>query len=90
MDSVSGRFHLRPGARWQDGRPVTGEEEGVGVRVVALSGFWLGRIPVGLLDRFVGYVPPVVTKWIEEMKGKGVDGQALLDEARAAIVKYTK
>lgn len=40
--------------------PVTERETGVGVRVEALSGFWLGRLPVGLLDRFVvtGWTPP--------------------------------
>jgi uncharacterized protein YndB with AHSA1/START domain len=34
--------------------------EGLGVRAVALSGFWWGRLPVGLLDRFVvtGWTPP--------------------------------
>jgi polyketide cyclase/dehydrase/lipid transport protein len=34
--------------------------EGLGTRVSALSGFWLGRLPVGLLDRFVvtGWTPP--------------------------------
>ena len=26
LDSLSWRFHLRPGARWQDGRPVTAED----------------------------------------------------------------
>jgi peptide/nickel transport system substrate-binding protein len=26
VDSVRWRFHLRPGARWQDGRPVTAED----------------------------------------------------------------
>jgi len=26
IDSVSWRFHLRPGARWQDGKPVTAED----------------------------------------------------------------
>ncbi len=36
-----------------------GNRRGLGVRVAALSGFWLGRLPVGLLDRFV------VTGWIE-------------------------
>ena len=40
--------HHRPG-----GGPVTG----IGVRADALSGFWLGRVPIGLLDRFV------VTDW---------------------------
>lgn len=41
-------------------RAVSERDTGVGVRVVALSGFWLGRIPVGLLDRFVvtGWTPP--------------------------------
>ena len=36
---------------------VGGSTTGLGVRAVALSGFWLGHIPVGLLDRFV------VTAW---------------------------
>lgn len=33
---------------------------GLGVRIAALSGFWLGRLPVGLLDNFVvtGWSPP--------------------------------
>jgi ABC-type transport system substrate-binding protein len=25
LDSLTWRFHLRPNARWQDGKPVTGE-----------------------------------------------------------------
>lgn len=35
-------------------------DQGLGVRVAALSGFWLGRLPVGLLDNFVvtGWSPP--------------------------------
>jgi hypothetical protein len=39
---------------------LSGYEEGLGVRVAALSGFWLGRLPVGLLDNFVvtGWSPP--------------------------------
>ena len=46
---------------------VTGvRDEGLGVRVAALSGFRLGAVPVGLLDRFVvtGWTPP----------GSGPDG----------------
>jgi Polyketide cyclase / dehydrase and lipid transport len=39
---------------------VAGRATGIGVRAEALSGFWLGRLPVGLLDRFVvtGWTPP--------------------------------
>ena len=36
---------------------VSDHDQGLGVRAVALSGFRLGRIPVGLLDNFV------VTGW---------------------------
>lgn len=33
---------------------------------------------------------PVIDNWVQEMQGKGIDGKALLDEARALIDKYTK
>jgi hypothetical protein len=41
-------------------RVTGGRSEGLGARVSALSGFWLGPVPVGLLDRFVvtGWTPP--------------------------------
>ncbi len=41
-------------------RTTSAQDAGLGVRVVALSGFRLGRIPVGLLDNFVvtGWTPP--------------------------------
>ncbi len=32
---------------------------------------------------------PVIDRWIAEMKAKGVDGQALVDEARALIAKHS-
>lgn len=38
-------------------RVVTEHDSGSGVRCEALSGFWLARVPVGLLDRFT------VTTW---------------------------
>lgn len=41
-------------------RVTNGRSAGLGARVSALSGFWLGPVPVGLLDRFVvtGWTPP--------------------------------
>lgn len=33
---------------------------------------------------------PVIDEWVAEMTGKGMDGQALLDEARALTAGYTK
>jgi Polyketide cyclase / dehydrase and lipid transport len=38
-------------------RVMTARDAGVGVRAEALSGVWLGRLPLGLLDRFI------VTRW---------------------------
>ena len=50
-------------ARWiplTDVRVVSDHAAGLGVRAEALSGFRLGPVPVGLLDRFVvtGWTPP--------------------------------
>lgn len=41
-------------------RVMTDRKVGVGVRAEALSGIWLGHIPLGLLDRFIvtGWSPP--------------------------------
>ena len=41
-------------------RVLTAHREGLGVRAAALSGFWLGPLPIGLLDRFIvtGWSPP--------------------------------
>jgi Polyketide cyclase / dehydrase and lipid transport len=36
---------------------VSDQDQGVGVRAVALSGFRVGRLPIGLLDNFI------VTRW---------------------------
>ena len=42
-------------------RITTDRQVGIGVRAEALSGVWLGRIPLGLLDRFI------VTGWSPAM-----------------------
>jgi Polyketide cyclase / dehydrase and lipid transport len=41
-------------------RVLTAHDVGLGVRAEALSGVWVGRIPFGLLDRFIvtGWSPP--------------------------------
>ena len=33
---------------------------------------------------------PAIDRWLKQMKGKGVDGAALLADARAMIAKYAK
>ena len=33
---------------------------------------------------------PIYASWVKDMKGRGIDGQALIDEARALMNAYTK
>lgn len=33
---------------------------------------------------------PIYDEWVADMKGRGIDGQALIDEARSLIAKYSK
>jgi TRAP-type C4-dicarboxylate transport system substrate-binding protein len=42
------------------------------------------------LDAFKQKLEPVVQRWIDEVKSKGIDGKALVDQARALIAKYSK
>lgn len=37
------------------------------------------------VGRWKDAAQPVIARWIEEMKGKGIDGQALIDQAKALI-----
>jgi hypothetical protein len=54
-------------------RITTAHAEGLGVHASALSGFWLGRLPVGLLDRFV------VTAWTPPKGAEDGSGRAELE-----------
>jgi len=55
LDSVTWRFHLRPGARWQDGRPVTSED--VQFSFEAFSDSALGSVAQPYLAGRVEVIP---------------------------------
>ncbi len=55
MDSVTWRFHLRSGARWQDGRPVTSED--VRFSFQAFSDTAINAVPQPYLAGRVEVVP---------------------------------
>ena len=40
------------------------------------------------IDRWKAKAQPVVDRWIADMETKGIDGRALIDEARALIAKH--
>ncbi len=42
------------------------------------------------LDAWKAAAEPIYAEWVADMESKGIDGQALLDEARMLIDKYTE
>lgn len=53
-----------------------------GNRIVTLDG--------AEVERWKEAAKKSYARWVEEMKGRGIDGQALIDEARALIDKHTR
>jgi hypothetical protein len=41
------------------------------------------------IDAWKTAAEPVYAEWITDMDSKGIDGQALIDEARALIAKHS-
>jgi TRAP-type C4-dicarboxylate transport system substrate-binding protein len=39
-------------------------------------------------QEWVDLVQPLYAKWVEDMKGRGIDGQALIDQAKALMAAY--
>jgi TRAP-type C4-dicarboxylate transport system substrate-binding protein len=46
-------------------------------------------IPKAELEKFKAKLEPVVDRWVADVKGKGIDGKALVAEARKEIAKYS-
>ena len=42
------------------------------------------------MQAFRTAMEPVVQRWVDEVTAKGIDGQKLVDTARATIAKYHK
>ena len=51
---------------------------------------WLHDLPPARVQRWRRTASTVETDWINEVKGKGIDGAKLAAEARALIAKYNK
>ena len=47
-------------------------------------------IPAAEVDKMRNASKPVFERWLKEMKGLGIDGEALLTDARAMIDKHAK
>ena len=82
IDSQSGEeFSVFAGGTQADADgPARDVAEDLGNNIVTVSG--------ADLDAWKSAVQPIYDEWVADMNSKGIDGQALIDEARALIDEY--
>jgi TRAP-type C4-dicarboxylate transport system substrate-binding protein len=66
------------------------KSEDVGIGIAVKSGNKHIELSDAEMDAFRRQLEPVVQRWIDEVKEKGIDGAALVKTARALIAKYSK
>jgi TRAP-type C4-dicarboxylate transport system substrate-binding protein len=75
---------------WQEvGRIWAANDDG-GIMVATKAGNDHVTLTAAETDAFRKVLEPVVDRWIAEVKGKGIDGAALVAKARKLIAKYSK
>ncbi len=84
IDRNSGEDYVREvGQVWRD------SEDG-GINVAINAGNELITLTEEEMQAFRTAMEPVVQRWIDEVTAKGIDGQKLVDTARATIAKHHK
>jgi TRAP-type C4-dicarboxylate transport system substrate-binding protein len=84
IDKNSGEeFASEVGQIWRN------SEEG-GIKVAVDSGNELITLTEEEMQAFRTAMEPVVKRWVDEVTAKGIDGQKLVDTARATIAKHHK
>ena len=66
------------------------DSEDVGIGLAIKHGNKHIQLTEAELGAFRAKLEPVVQRWIDEVKTKGIDGTALVTKARALIAKYSK
>jgi TRAP-type C4-dicarboxylate transport system substrate-binding protein len=69
---------------------VWSANDDAGIAVAEKAGNEHVQLTAAELDAFKKQLEPVVNRWVDEVKAKGIDGRALVDEARKEIAKYSK
>ena len=77
-------------ARWRAVGKVWTDSEDAGLAVALKAGNKHIQIGNADLELFKQKTEPVVQRWIDEVKTKGIDGTALVTKARALIAKFSK
>lgn len=77
-------------ARWRAVGKIWTDSEEVGIGLATKAGNKHIQLTEAELGLFKQKLEPVVQRWIDEVKSVGVDGKALVEQARALIAKYSK
>jgi len=75
---------------WQKVGQIWAANDDGGIKVAVASGNKHIQLTRAETDAFNKALDPVVARWIAEVKGKGIDGTALVAKARKLIAKYSK
>ncbi len=66
---------------------VMWDMDATGRGIAEKAGNTIVQLDTAEVDRWKAAAQPVIARWITEMDGKGIDGQALIDQAKALINK---
>jgi TRAP-type C4-dicarboxylate transport system substrate-binding protein len=75
---------------WREVGRIWGENDDNGIKVATDAGNTHLTLTAAETEEFRKVLEPVVDRWIAEVKGKGIDGAALVAKARRLIAKYSK
>jgi len=89
-DDLKAVVEAESGPDWvrEIGEIWTGSEAG-GLQAALDAGNEHIEISAAELDKFRAKLEPVVERWIEDVKGQGIDGAALVAAARAGIARHS-
>ena len=75
---------------WQKVGEIWAANDDDGIAVAVKSGNKHIQLTDAEMAAFRSKLEPVVDRWIAEVKGKGIDGAALVKKARGLVAKYSK
>jgi len=77
-------------AWWREVGQIWTKSEDVGIGIATKAGNKHIVLTEAELEQFKQKLEPVVQRWIDEVKGIGIDGAAMVKAARAAVAKHSK
>ncbi len=75
---------------WQKVGAIWAANDDEGIDVAVKSGNKHITLTDAEIAEFRAKLEPIVERWVAEVKGKGIDGNALVAKARKLIAQYSK